>query len=79
MVRSRISVSPTSIDPKVTSYRRGTRALIVVLPAPDGPTKAVMVPDLAVKVKPFKTTPLSTVSGFATDSSEESEISSAFG
>ena len=51
----------------------------MVLPAPDGPTSAVMVPGLAVKVSPFRTTPLSTVSGFATDSSEESEISSAFG
>ena len=52
---------------------------MVVFPAPDGPTIAVSEPAGAVKEIPFNTSPLSTVSALATDSSDASEISSAFG
>ena len=52
---------------------------MVVFPAPDGPTRAVSVPGSAANEIPFNISPESTVSNFAADSSEASEISSAFG
>ena len=52
---------------------------MVVLPAPDGPTRATIWPGSAVKVISWSTSPVSTVSVRATDSSEASEMSSARG
>ena len=54
-------------------------ALIVVFPAPDGPTKAVKVPGSAMNETPLRISPESTVSNFAADSKDANEISSAFG
>ena len=67
------------IAPRLTSYNRGSKALMVVLPAPDGPTIAVNVPAGAVNEMPLRTSPLSIVSGLAADSRDASEISSALG
>src|SRR5581483_1475357 len=54
-VRSRTSWPSMRTDPDVTSYSRGTRCDSVVLPAPDGPTSAVMVPGSAVNDTPRST------------------------
>ena len=54
-------------------------ALIVVLPAPDGPTRAVIVPGSTVKESFLKISPESTTSRVAIPSSDANEISSAFG
>jgi len=78
-VKSLISIPSTSMLPLVTSYSLGTKALIVVFPAPDGPTIAVRVPDATLKETPFKISPLSICSSFAADSSDASDISSGFG
>ena len=72
---SRISIPSKVIAPEVTSYKRGIRALIVVFPAPDGPTRAVRVPGSAINESDFNTSPLSIVSGLAADSKDASEIS----
>ncbi|CAB4631254.1 unannotated protein [freshwater metagenome] len=52
---------------------------MVLLPAPDGPTIPVKVPGKTVNEIFFKTSPLSTNSGFATASREANEISLADG
>ena len=67
------------IDPDVTSYSRGKSALIVVLPAPDGPTSAVTDPGFAVKDIPFNISSLSLISGNEADSRDAREICCAFG
>ncbi len=51
----------------------------MVLPAPDGPTRAVSVPGSTVNEMPLRISPLSAISSFAAVSSEASEISDAFG
>src|SRR6185437_5317485 len=63
------------------SYNRGTRWVIVVFPAPDGPTSAVSFPAGATKLTSRKTHSLSVLSrmGSAIDSSEASDISLAAG
>jgi hypothetical protein len=56
--------------------------VIVVLPAPDGPTSAVSCPGGAVKVTPRSTgwaAPACSGAGSAIDSSEASETSLAAG
>ncbi len=52
---------------------------MVVLPAPEGPTRATSCPGSAVKVTSNSTCWDSVVSSTATDSSEASETSSAVG
>ena len=52
---------------------------MVVLPAPDGPTRAVNVPGAAMNERFLRTSPLSTLSGRAADSSEARDISFARG
>ena len=49
-VRSRTSCPPIRTAPRAGSYSRGTRCVIVVFPAPDGPTSAVSFPAGAWKV-----------------------------
>src|ERR1044072_2621156 len=73
----RTSMPSISTVPAVTSYSRGTSDDMVVLPAPDGPTSAVMVPGAAVNDTPRSTQsdgPVSatavTVSSDATDTSD---------
>ena len=79
MVASRTSRPLILMAPDWTSYRRGKSWLMVVLPAPDGPTSATSWPGSAVKVT-SNSTWLDTVgSRTATDSSEASETSSALG
>ena len=53
--------------------------LIVVLPAPDGPTMAVKLPAGTVNETFLSTSPLSMNSSFAADSREASEIWSGRG
>ena len=83
-VTSRTSWPSIVSDPDATSYSRGTRPDRVVLPAPDGPTRAVMVPGSATKDTPRSThapgsvsSPSPTVSAVA--SSEATDTSAAAG
>ncbi|CAB4331710.1 unannotated protein [freshwater metagenome] len=46
----------------------------MLFPAPDGPTIPVRVPGCARNEIPFKTSPLSIISGLATDSKDANEI-----
>ena len=78
-VTSRTSWPPTRTAPDSASYSRATRWVTVVLPAPDGPTRAIICPGSAVNEMSRSTWPLSRDSVRATDSSEASEISSARG
>src|SRR5207248_1545147 len=78
-VTDRTSCPPTSTAPPLTSYRRAASAVIVVLPAPDGPTSAVICPDLTVNDTPFSTVWDGVASRTATDSRDASETSSALG
>ncbi len=52
---SRTSVPPMRTLPPVTSYSRATSAVIVVLPAPEGPTRATLLPAGATKSMPSST------------------------
>ena len=45
----RTSTPPTSTAPELTSQNRGIRLAAVVLPPPEGPTKATVCPGSAVK------------------------------
>ena len=58
---------------------RVTSWLMVVLPAPDGPTRAISSPGCARKDTPFSTGADTVVSSTATDSSEARDTSSACG
>ena len=78
-VKSRTSIESTSMLPAVTSYNLGTNALMVVLPAPDGPTIAVKLPAGTLKEIPLRISPLSIASSFAVDSRDAREISSGRG
>ncbi len=76
---SRTSMPSMRTAPERTSYRRGTSWLIVVFPAPDGPTSATSSPGRAVNETSKSTWPDGDWSRMATDSSEASETSSAVG
>ena len=68
--------------PSSGSYSRAASAVIVVLPAPDGPTRAVSWPDGAVKLTSCKTPAAEagrSGAGSAIDSSEASDTSDADG
>ena len=67
------------IEPAVGSYRRATSEVMVVLPAPLGPTSATSVPGSTVKETPCSTGPLPRRSPVAMLSSEARETSSAEG
>src|SRR3954447_10759153 len=54
-VTPRTSCPSIRTAPSVASYRRGTSIDIVVLPAPDRPTSAVIVPGSAVNDTPLST------------------------
>ena len=58
---------------------RGTSWLIVVLPAPDGPTRAIISPGSARNDTPCSTSCDGELSSTATSSSEASETSRAVG
>ncbi len=79
--RSRTSWPPIRTTPSVGSYSRATSWLIVVLPAPDGPTSAVSRPAGARKVTPRSACASPSRSGAGSDSvsSEASETSFAVG
>ena len=79
VVYLRISIPAITIDPAVTSYKRGNKALIVVLPEPEAPTTPVKDPASAKKDKFLRTSPESTNSGFAIASREANEISEDLG
>src|SRR5664280_361478 len=79
MVASRTSSPLMRIDPDRTSYRRGSNWLMVVLPAPDGPTRATNWPGSAAKVTSNSTCWETVVSSTANDSSEANETYSAEG
>src|SRR3712207_8438499 len=49
-----MSTPPIRISPEETSQKRGIRLAIVDFPEPDGPTKAVISPCLAMKETFFK-------------------------
>src|SRR5580704_9541685 len=51
-VADRTSCPSMRTAPDVTSYRRGINDVRVVLPAPDGPTRATVLPGDAVKLTP---------------------------
>src|SRR6266550_133206 len=78
-VTDRTSWPPTRTDPERTSYTRGTSWLIVVLPAPEGPTSATSWPGAAVNETPCSTSWLGAWSSTATSSSEASDTSAAVG
>src|ERR1039457_1986527 len=67
--------------PRPGSYSRGTRWVIVVLPAPEGPTSAVIRPAGARKLTSLRThvSPARSGMGRATDSSEARDTSLAAG
>ena len=80
-VRSRASCPPIRTAPRTGSYSRGTRCVIVVFPAPDGPTSAVSFPAGTWKVT-FRSThasPGRSGAGSVTGSSEASDTWSASG
>ena len=71
-----------STAPSSGSYSLDTRWVMVVLPAPDGPTSAVSCPGGAWKVTPRSTgwaLPAFSGAGSAIDSSEASDTSLAAG
>ena len=74
-VRSRTSCPPIRTVPRTGSYSRGTRCVIVVLPAPDGPTSAVSFPAGTWKVTSRSThaSPGRSGAGSAAGSSEASD------
>ena len=77
-----MSWPPISTAPSFGSYIRETSAVIVVLPAPDGPTSAVSCPDGASNDTSWSTPAAASVrSGVfsAIDSSDASDTSAAVG
>src|SRR5580704_9827899 len=70
-VTSRTSWPSMRTDPDVTSYRRDTKVERVVLPAPDGPTRAVMVPGSATNDTWLSTNFDSSVDRASPDASNE--------
>jgi hypothetical protein len=80
-VASRTSIPFTRTAPSRTSYRRGTRLEMVVLPAPEGPTRATRDPGSTVKLTSSRTWwgLAGVTSGTATDSREARETSSGRG
>ena len=78
-VTVRTSCPPTSTRPPVTSYTRGSSWLIVVLPAPDGPTSAISSPGSARNDTACSTCADGAASSTATSSSEASDTSAADG
>ena len=50
-----MSTPPTLMEPSVTSHNRAARRAQVLLPEPEGPTKAVTSPSRAVKFTPSNT------------------------
>ena len=67
------------MEPLETSNNLGSNEIIVVLPAPDGPTKATICPGSTVNEISFNTSPDAMASLLAALSSDASEISSALG
>ena len=53
----RTSSPSTRTAPATTSYSRGTRCDMVVLPAPVGPTRATICPGSATKETPLRIIP----------------------
>src|SRR5579864_3644375 len=81
-VTSRRSSPPMRTAPSLGSYSRDTRWVIVVLPAPDGPTRAVSCRAGAVKLTSCRTPRLASVrsgAGSAIDSSDARLTSEAAG
>ena len=81
-VRSPRSWPPIRTVPSWGSYSLATRWVMVVLPAPDGPTSAVSCPAGAVKLTSCSTLlplPARSGAGSAIDSSDASDTSLAVG
>ena len=78
-VTSRTSRPAMRTAPPRTSYMRVTSWLIVVLPAPEGPTRATSWPGSARNETPCRTVCGSEASSVATDSSDASDTSEAEG
>ena len=81
-VTSLMSNPPMRTVPSLGSYSRDTRCVIVVLPAPEGPTRAVSCLAGAVKLTSCRTPSRASVrsgAGRAMDSSDASETSDAAG
>ena len=71
----RRSTPPMRTTPSVGSYSRDTRWVSVVLPAPDGPTRATSCPGRAVNETSLSTWVSSACSGCGTSSRDASEDS----
>src|SRR5580704_12760466 len=81
-VTSLMSAPPILTAPLVGSYILDTRWVMVVLPAPDGPTSAVSLPAGARKLTSVSASwagPDRSATGSAIDSSDASETSDAAG
>ncbi|CAM5292114.1 hypothetical protein SRIMM317S_04867 [Streptomyces rimosus subsp. rimosus] len=81
-VTSRRSCPAMRTLPAVGSYSRDTRCVAVVLPTPDGPTRAVSLPDGTVKLTSCSTSGVSLArssAGSAFDSRDARETSLAGG
>src|SRR5680860_1163608 len=75
----RRSTPPTRTTPDDGSYSRETSAVIVVLPAPEGPTRATSSPGAALRETSCSTSPPASRSTALTSSSDARETSSAPG